>query len=596
LQLAWSLITRLVPSLATTVVSIGLIAVAAITFAIVAASIYYGIKGWEAASTQSGAALEAHWGALGTFWRRAGDALSAIWNHPLLAWVHGGSSKQAGDAAENESLRITNKSRKRRGLKPLKSQQGHEDDDERNETADDVRRREAKAKANPFGKPSTFADEMKKLQAKKGAPMSFATGGGSMGFGPAESRLRGEQSADVQAAQGKVDTLETDIQSLQDQKRGTDDKDLKKTIGEKIIAKQRLLRAARRELAAVKKLAARQERDATRAEKTEERDAARAQKAEDKSQGQVQDNEFEIKKAGIEDRYSGHTGDLDRELKTAKEAGDAAKIKRLTFDIGHNNARKQLEIELMSADREKDAKVRSSLRKKAQNAYRLAQNAAGRDARNAALDAEEERQDTIRKGTVDVKKAELQNATDAKIAPLDEELSVAKEAADFARIRSITLQIESLKAEQQYSEDSADATLQQNVEKRRQMERLAQARKNGALQKAGFAADKAVRDAQKDKNGDKNQDRGAREALARMASASGLMAMQNARALRSDYGASKTGSGVPSLANFGQGNGDLNRERTAKVASMSQSASGNWEVQFEKIKLPYQGIGDVEVN
>ena len=438
-------------------------------------------------------------------------------------------------------------------------------------------------KGNPLDLLSSKQAEWAKMfQAKGGGPKigpggSLPWGMGSSGQisrGEAEQELFEKQSPRVQAAMMKVEQLMADVEQLTSEKNSTDDKDLKKALGEKIAAKRRLLVAARRELAAVKKLATGQERIARSTEKAEDK---------------VGDIEFEIKKDSLEGRYAGKISDTERELRSAKDIGDSAAIKRLTFALAHENARKQLELDLLEADREKDARIRIALRKRAQNSYRLAENAGALEARNAALDAEKERQDVARRGDVDAGKAIRQNETDARIAPLEEALGEAKDAADLKFIRSLTIQIETLKAESEFSDAMAEATLEDNKEKRKQLERLALIRRTGALAKALVAGNKAVRDASKS---DANSDKGAREALARMRAATrgenpmGLNPLRPGGML----------DGVPSLSRYGDMD-MVKRDRTIRVKQMSsrQQGDGKYKMIFEgELDLPQ--FSDLEVN
>ncbi len=606
-----ALIQQMIPSLA--MIGLGVLAIAGIAWGLKTA-----IQGTADAQKQSDAQLEYSWGIMGKVWIGISGFMNAVWNHPLLSWIHG-NTKQKGDSAEDESRKIINASLKRRGIKAItKADQDAVGGPE--ETVADVRKRE-EAKAKGGAALKDWQKQQAAIFGKMGAGSS--AGGGAMPFmgggkfsrSGAEQTLFDEQSPDVQAAQEKVDSIVAELDNLSEQRRNTDDKALKKTLGDQIFARQRLLRAARRELAAIKKLATRKEREAARAEKAQER-------REDK----VGDIDFDIAKSVVEDKHASLLDGYERQLRAAKDSGDGARLKRITFDIGSEKARQQLEIDLLSADREKDATVRSALRRKAQNAFRVARNTAARDAKNAELDAREEQQDVIRKGDVDAKKAEGQNETDARIAPLQEQLEAAEEAKNFSLIRSLTLQIESAKAMQEYADAMADATLEENAEKRRQLERLASIRKNGALAKAGFAADKAVRSAKKDKDG--ASDKGAREALARMnratrggglgASGTPLAAMnglsmsqrEEARRREDAFNRGEGGSfadepyrlggrmvdGVPSLANFGGDTMNLKRERMVKIQSMTQNGQGDTRVQFEPIDIGYQGIANVEVN
>ncbi len=571
-KLSLQMMTQLIPSLLRAGLAMALIAV-------IAWGVKTAIEGTADAAKMSNAELEYQWGIMGKIWIGISDFMNVVWNHPLLSWIHG-NTKQKGDNAEEESLKITNARLKRLGRKQVTKAEQDAVGGREETVADVAKRREAEAKRKASG--GALADWQKQQAAifaqmnvskgGGGGVPSFATGG-KMSLGANEATLRGEQSADVQAAQARVDSLQSEVQALQDQKRGETDKELKKAIGEQIIAKQRLLQAAKRELAATKKLAGRGEKQASKVEDAEA------------------DEKFDRAKTQVEFGFDSKADDLNRALDKAKRENNAADIARATKALAQNNAQKLLRVALMEAERESDAQIRASLKRKAQFAYKMAIKQGDRDARNASIEAEAERQNTVKRGDADARKQENANATDGQVDALSEQLDAAKEAADFARIRSLTYQIESLRAEQEYADAMTEATLEENAEKRRQLERLAGIRKNGALAKAGFAADKAMRDAKKD--GDASSDKGAREALARMNAATrGGGQLRNGGIYRPG---GTMFDGVPSLANFGSTD-DLKRERTAKVSSITQRANGNWKIKIEEIEIPYQGIGDAEVN
>jgi tape measure domain-containing protein len=295
-QVATQIITKMIPSLfglsgatgvflATAGTALGLLGAALAGF-------YIAFQGTQAALTQSAAQLQYHFGYLGSFWVKAGDMLTALWNHPLFRWVSRALNPVGtiiGDAL---------------GLRTDDPNAG-DNSDEYNESVDDVRRREQAAATPAALFPPTPVTPTPAVASPSAIP-----GMAPFALGSTEARLLSDQPANVQAAQAAVDRLTREIQALQDQKRHAD-KDQKPILQDQIVAKQRQLQAARRELAATKKLASMAEKDANQVE----RDAAMLAQIE------------------IENRYEDQIRPLRAALKKAKSDGNTAEVQRLTTQI-----------------------------------------------------------------------------------------------------------------------------------------------------------------------------------------------------------------------------------------------------------------------
>jgi tape measure domain-containing protein len=161
------------------------------------------------------------------------------------------------------------------------------------------------------------------------APASISA---PMTVGVADAQLRSQQPDSVQNAQGAVDALVAEIQSLQDQKRNAVDKEARKALAETIVQKQRMLAAARRELAASKTLAGQGEKKANLAEK----DARMLAKIDSD--------------AAYEDRILS----LEEELEKAKDDADAKKVHALTLQIARLKAQAQFDEDIIAARDEED--------------------------------------------------------------------------------------------------------------------------------------------------------------------------------------------------------------------------------------------------
>lgn len=217
-----------------------------------------------------------------------------------------------------------------------------------------------------------------KVQADPASPVAANGMSGVMAVGTAEAELRSRQPADVQRAQGSVDSLTAEIQALQDKKRAVG-KDEKAAIQESIIQKQRQLGAARRELSAQKKLAGEQEREAKSAER-----AAGKKVALDEKDARMLD------KIDSDAAYEDKIIDLEEQLDKAREDVDAKKVRALTLQIARLKAEAQFNEDIIAARDEEDSGHKSALQLAAKKKRDIAFNRAARDADKAAARIERE--------------------------------------------------------------------------------------------------------------------------------------------------------------------------------------------------------------
>ena len=183
--------------------------------------------------------------------------------------------------------------------------------------------------------------------AKAGAVGGIGIGGlsGPLSVGIAEAQLRAGESADVQQQQQIVDALQSEIYALQDKKRSAS-KEEKAQIAATLVEKQRALSAAKRELAARKKLSGQAQRAATR----EEKEAEKLAKEQEERKINIYQANSEVESAMESARFNEQIEALEDELETAREEANAAKVRALVLQIGRLRAEREYSEEIARAD------------------------------------------------------------------------------------------------------------------------------------------------------------------------------------------------------------------------------------------------------
>lgn len=595
-------------------------AAAGALLAIIAAATYVAVKGSQDAMKMSNAELEVQWGALGKFWSKAAQLLDKVLNHPLFKAMFGGAyaaaravglvdgNKDKGDAAAEKSRQITNAARKKRGLKPIGKDEFEASQQTQEETVAEVRARRAKA-----GQTGNALTDLQNSWAKKfgGGSIPVAPGalsgvGGvalSGGYG-LPSMMTGNEGVD--AAQGKVDSIAAEIAELQDRKRNAS-KEEKKVIADQVAEAGRRLKAAKRDLAAAKKRAGQGEKDAKEAEQEAARAAERS---------------VSIRKMKMEGRADGEIAGLEIALQSAQEANNAALVRALTSQISSKRALLAYRSAMMDAALQKDKAERRFMERTAALNYQGAIAKGSRDAGAAGGQIEKSNAGRVRDDARMLARVDAEIATNEKIEGLQSQLDAARDAENSARVRALTLQIDSARANADYEQAMAEAATETDAGHRRTLEQIAKKRRDAALRGAQRAAEKAAADVEKsaDKKGKKKGEgasnlsdsairarmammRGAAQTMGGSALGSGIGygdRFAEADQLRGRYEASPLRSfqsyntmpdrtmdigalGVPTVAGDNQ----------ARVASQRQNERGNIVVKFDELEIEFPRIGDL---
>ncbi|MBW3635760.1 MAG: hypothetical protein KY445_04740 [Armatimonadetes bacterium] len=298
-----------------------------------------------------------------------------------------------------------------------------------------------------------------------------------------------------------------------------------------------------------------------------------------------------------------------------------------------------LEDAKVSADKEGKAAIAIQIRnlrrqqqdaRRAQSASDKATKAKTRAADKAQREADKAAKEAQRSGErnagyeADVEATRARLAFNAQIDALQVELGKAKDDADAAKVKSLTLQIEQAKARQDLAEANAEAAKAAITDEKRaaSMEQIARLKFDDAMRRAGTTAERARLSTLDNDGGKKKRPTpsqiaaifrttggGTRSLIDGAFSALSPSGAPNERsramdAMDSLWKGGQVGGGmrlnyaVPGVGDFtGAGNrAAMAKERTARIQFQRTDARGKRTIQFEPIILEPDGFGDVEVD
>lgn len=221
------------------------------------------------------------------------------------------------------------------------------------------------------------------------------------------------------------------------------------------------------------------------------------------------------------------------------------------------------------------------------------------------------RGDLYEKDARGIDKVRSDNAYNERVDDLSDQLDKAKEDADEARVRSLTIQIEKLKAQREYDEAMINARDEEDAIHRKGMEAI-------AAEKYKYDAGRgALRKAQKAVNGlgDKKKSLTPAQIRAIFNATGATMLGNGGNALGSDinYGdrfadtkSSLWGQsdmqamrdGIAGVGDFGANNrAQMEKERRIRVKSMTENSKGERTIRFvvEDLVLPPSGLDEVVI-